>query len=165
MQAFHILDVKPFMQFLLQPGELDSYDFISGEIQMDMKYTLNGHLNSSFYSTEELETLQLTQADFLPWSIVRERFFQLIKGKKTPAFLKIVLRLSQKEMEAIIQQNTKFSSHDIDGMFVNITFQGQKLNVICGISYKIFSMSKDLEEDFSSYFITLLKSNQITFEN
>lgn len=165
MEVFNILDVKPFMQFLLQPGQLDAYDFVSGEIHMDMKYTLDGHLNSAFFTTDELEILQLTQSTYLPWCMVREKVFQLIKGKKTPSFMKIVLRLSQLDMEEFLRQNTRFSIHDIDGMFVNITFREQKLNVICGISYKIFSMDKELEKDFSSHFATLLKSNQIIFEN
>ena len=93
---------------------------------------------------------------------MKEKIFHLIKGKKTPSSMKLVFRLQDDIMEEILSQNKQFTKNDIDGMFANLTFQNKKLNVICGISYKIFTTDKTLESDFSNYFVTFLKSNQIT---
>lgn len=164
MQAIQILDVKQFMQLLFQSQEFHSYDFVSGEIRSDMKYQLDGHWNSDFFSTEEQEQYQLTDRTYLPWEFSKDRIFQLIKGRKTPSFMKLVLRLDNTQTQALLSQNKQFTSQDIDGLFVNITFQSKKLNVICGISYKIFTIDKALESDFYNYFVTFLKSKTITHE-
>lgn len=164
MQAIQILDVKPFMQLLFQSQEFHAYDFISGEIRSDMKYLLDGHWTPDFFSKEEQEQYQLTDKAYLPWEISKDRIFQLIKGKKTPSFMKLVLRLDNTQTQALLSQNNQFTSQDIDGLFANITFQNKKLNVICGISYKIFTIDKSFESDFYNYFVTFLKSNNITCE-
>lgn len=165
MQAIHILDIKPFMQLLFQTEQLNEYEFVSADIRTDMTYSLDGHINRSFFSEEELVQHSLTQRSYLTWSIAREKVFTLIKGKRTPSLLKIVLRASVPETENLISStNSSLNSNDIDGIFLNIIFQENKLNVICGISYKIFTMDKELESEFSAKIITLLKSNSITCE-
>ena len=60
MRSIEILDIKDFMQLLLQSSAFDSYEFISGEMRTDMLYTLDGHLNKDFFSEEELSD----RADF-----------------------------------------------------------------------------------------------------
>lgn len=162
MQAIQILDIKSFMQILFQSTGLESYDFVSGEILTDMKYTIDGHINHDFFSDEELQQFSKNHSEYFPWAIAKEKIFHLIKGKKTPSSMKLVFRLQDDIMEEILSQNKQFTQNDIDGMFANLTFQNKKLNVICGISYKIFTTDKTLESDFSNYFITFLKSNQIT---
>lgn len=162
MQSLQILDIKSFMQFLFQSQELDTYEFVSGELQTQMKYTFDGHINSSFFSDEEAAQYELEHATYLPWALAKEKVFLLIKGKKTPTHMKLVLRLSQLQTEKLLQQTTHYTTKDIDGMFINILYQEQKLNVIFGISYKIFTLDKILEEELSRHFVTLLKSKQIT---
>ena len=165
MQSIHILDIKPFMQLLFQTEQLNEYEYESADIRTDMTYSLDGHINRSFFSEEELIQYSLTQRSYLTWSIAREKVFTLIKGKRTPSLLKIVLRASVPETENLISStNSSLNSNDIDGIFLNIIFQENKLNVICGISYKIFTMDKELESEFSAKIITLLKSNSITCE-
>ncbi len=165
MQSIHILDIKPFMQLLFQTEQLNEYEFVSADIRTDMTYSLDGHINRSFFSDEELALHTLTQRSYLTWSIAREKIFTLIKGKRTPSLLKIVLRASAQETEKLIAStNSSLNSKDIDGIFVNIIFQENKLNVICGISYTIFTMDKELESEFSSNIVTFLKSNSITCE-
>lgn len=165
MQSIHILDIKPFMQLLFQTEQLNEYEFVSADIRTDMTYSLDGHINRSFFSEEELIQHSLTQRSYLTWSIAREKVFTLIKGKRTPSLLKIVLRASVPETENLISStNSSLNSNDIDGIFLNIIFQENKLNVICGISHKIFTMDKELESEFSAKIITLLKSSGITCE-
>jgi len=165
MQAINILDIKQFMQLLFQTNALDSYEFVSATIQTDMTYSLDGHANHNFFSEEDSLTYSLTNSTYLPWCLAKERIFLLIKGKKTPSQLKIVLRASQTETDALLTSTkSSLKSNDIDGIFINILFQENKLNVISGISYKIFTLDKNLEAEFSNNIITLFKSNNITCE-
>ena len=161
MRTIEILDIKEFMQLLLQSDTFDSYSLVSGEIHTDMLYTIDGHINQDFFSEEERDTYALSEHTCLPWILAKQKVFLLIKGKKTPSGMKLVLRLPESMIAQTIQQST-LHPNDISGIYLNILFQGQKLNVTCGISYKIFTLNKDLEDDISSIFITLFKSKHIT---
>lgn len=163
MQAIEISDIKPFMQLLFRSGQLDAYELVSADIRTDMTYSLDGHVNTAFFSTDELDELSLAHRQYLPWAMAKEKVFDIIRGKKTPSMLKLVLRASAPQAESFMNStNSSLNSNDIDGFFVNILFQDKKLNVICGISYRIFTMDKELESEFSENFITLLRANSIT---
>ncbi len=165
MQAINVLDIKQFMQLLFQTNALDTYQFVSATIQTDMSYSLDGHVNRHFFNDDELEALHLMDNQYMPWTIAKEKVFQLIKGKKTPSQLKIVLKCNDADMNAFLTStHSSLNSNDIDGFFINILFQENKLNVICGISYKIFTLEKELETEFQANLITLFKSNNITCE-
>ncbi len=165
MQLINILDIKPFMQLLFQSNTLDKYQFVSATIQTDMTYSLDGHINHNFFTEEDISTHELTEATYLPWFLAKEKVFLLIKGKTTPTQLKVVLRASQEDTAPILNlTKSSLNPNDIDGLFINITFQENKLNVICGISYKIFTLDKILEDEFYTNIITLFKSRNITCE-
>ncbi len=165
MQAIHILDIKQFMQLLFQTDTLDQYQFVSATVQTDMSYSLDGHVNHSFFNEEDLSAYELTNATYLPWHLAKEKVFLLIKGKKTPTQLKVVLKASQEVTDTLLNATkSSLKSNDIDGIFMNIIFQENKLNVICGISYKIFTLDKNLENELFDNIITLFKSNNIICE-
>ncbi len=163
MQSIEILDIRLFMQLLFQTNTFDSYQFVSASIQADINYQLEGHINHKFYDNTELETLKLLNSNYISWSIAKEKIYYLIKGKKTPSRLKIILRVSETETNNLCSNsNSSLNPNDIDGLFLNITFEENKLNVICGISYKIFTIDKSIENNFSESIITLFKSKNIT---
>lgn len=162
MRSIEILDIKDFMQLLLQSSAFDPYEFISGEIRTDMLYTLDGHLNKDFFSEEELSAMGAGSSGYLSWSMAKHKVFLLIKGKRTPSSMKIVLRFPEQMIQAELSHaGSSLHANDIDGIYANIVFHEQKLNVICGISYKIFTMGKNLEDYFSSKLVTLFKSFSI----
>lgn len=165
MQAIEISDVRAFMQLLFQTNILDRYEFVSGDLKTDLSYSIDGHINRDFYNTEELEIPPLTGHIFLPWVIAKDKIFQLIKGKKTPSQLKIILKAGPELLDTLLSETkSSLNPKDIDGIFLNILYQDKTLNVICGISYNIFTLDKELEHDFVNNIITLFKSNGISIE-
>ncbi len=165
MQAIHILDVKPFMQLLFQTNAFDAYQFVSATIQTDISYSLDGHITPDFYTAEERSLLKIDKQAYLPWKLAKEKIFLLIKGKRTPAQLKVVLRANEEDCNALLRSTkSSLNPNDIDGIFLNILFQENKLNVTCGISYKIFTLEKQLETEFFHNITTLFKSSNITLE-
>ena len=165
MQAINILDIKPFMQLLFQTTILDNYQFVSASILTDMSYNLDGHINHAFFNEDDFVTSDINTQTYLPWSIAKEKVFLLIKGKKTPSQLKIVLKFNEENtLQLLNTTKSALNPNDIDGMFLNIIFQEKDLNVICGISYQIFTMEKALESEFTDQIIQLFKANNITCE-
>lgn len=163
MQTIEVLDIKQFMQLLFQTNALDSYEFISASIRTDMTYNLDGHINKEFFTPDELEQMNTNESLYLFWHTAKEKVFQLIKGKKTPSQLKIVLKLSEQDTCSLLEStHSTLSTMDIDGMFLNILFQNGKLTIVCGISYKIFTLDKNMENEFAASISTLLKEASIT---
>lgn len=164
MQAIEILDVRAFMQLLFQTDTFNEYELVSADLKTELGYSIDGHINRDYYE-DESENLPLTGHTFLPWSIAKDKIFQLIRGKKTPSRLKIILRVNPEQLHSMLTyENSSLNPNDIDGVFLNILFQEQKLNVICGVSYKIFTLDKGLENVLFDDFVTLLKSNSISIE-
>jgi len=163
MQGIEILDIKLFMQLLFQTDALDSYEFVSSELRTDMSYSLDGHINRDFFTEEEQSTLGIGHAAYLPWHLAKEKIFSLIKGKKTPSQLKIILKVNEDKTAALLSSTaSSLNPGDIDGFFLNIIFQENKLNVICGISYKIFTMDKALESEFFDNVLAIFRAYKIT---
>ncbi|MDE6433628.1 MAG: hypothetical protein K2L07_05305 [Lachnospiraceae bacterium] len=163
MQTIEILDIKPFMQLLFQTNTFDSYEFVSALIRTDMTYNLDGHINKDFFTEDEWNAKNASDTPYLLWQTTKERIFSLIKGKKTPSQLKIVLKLSHADTRSVLEStHSNLTATDIDGMFLNILFQDNKLTVICGISYQIFTLEKHLEQEFTSHTLTILKALAIT---
>lgn len=163
MQTIEILDIKPFMQLLFQTNTFDSYEFVSAFIRTDMTYNLDGHINKDFFTEDEWNTQNAGDTPYLLWQTTKERIFFLIKGKKTPSQLKVVLKLPHADTRSVLEStHSNLTATDIDGMFLNILFQDNRLTVICGISYQIFTLEKHLEQEFTSHILTVLKALSIT---
>jgi len=163
MQTIEILDIKPFMQLLFQTNTFNSYEFVSAVVRTDMTYHLDGHLNKDFFSEEEWNTQNAGDTLYLPWQMAKEKVFYLIKGKKTPSILKIVLKLPLTDTRSVLEvTHSNLTAADLDGMFLNILFQDGRLTVICGISYQIFTLEKQLEQELTSHVQSIFKSLSIT---
>lgn len=163
MQSIEVLDIKQFMMLLFQTDTLDHYEMVSAEIRTDISYSIDGKLNRFFYNKDELSLSGLENNFFLPWRYSKKKIFSLIKGKKSPCLLKLILKVNPLQAADILSlSGSSLNPNDIDGLFLNIIFQESKLNVTCGLSYKIFTMDRELENYFSENIITLLKSKNIT---
>lgn len=163
MQTIEILDIKSFMQLLFQSSPFDRYEFVSAIIRTDMTYNLDGHMNMVFFTKEEASELHAENSPYLFWEHVKDKLFYLIKGNKTPSELKIVLKLPAEHTISFLNAaNSTLNAADIDGMFLNILFQEERLTLVCGISYRIFTLDKSLENEFSDKIIGFLKSQSIT---
>ncbi|MCR5700597.1 MAG: DUF5721 family protein [Lachnospiraceae bacterium] len=159
MQSAEILDVKNFMQLLFQSEAFDSYETVEAVIISDMTYSIEGKLNRDFYSQDELETMFPADISFLPWQYTKPKVFSIIKGKRTPSYMKIVFKLTEHNFS---ENKSSHNSNDITGIYFNFIFKDQKLNVTCSVSYKTFTLDKTFEQEIFSNFITLLKLNSIT---
>lgn len=165
MIALHILEIKDFMNKLLTGDIFDHFLLQEACIQSDLTVTIDGKLTPDFYSAEELETQGLVSCAFLPFGRVRSRCFDLIKGKRTPVFFKFVFLLSPDNLErTLAQTHSSFHPQDITGMFLNLKFQNGELFITNGISYRIFSVDKGLEQEWDSLIKLFLKNHEIGFE-
>lgn len=165
MIALDISGIKDFMHKLLCTETFDHFLLKEATIQTGITWNLEGELNNDFYSTEELDELGLTGLSFLPFGQMRAQCFHLIKGKRTPSYFKFVFLLSPENLSrTLAQTHSTFTPEDITGMFINLKFQHGKLLLTTGISYRIFSVDKSLEQEWDSLVKRFLANHEISFE-
>lgn len=163
MQTIEILDIKPFMQFLLRTDSFDSCSMLQAELHTDIALHLDGHLIPDYYTKDELQTFSGDPNGLLPWQLARDRVFSLIKGTRTPSLMKIVLKPEESLTKSLLSESgTRLREEEIDGLYLNILFQNNRLFLACGVSCRVFTLDKTLEQAFSAYILKLLKQNRIT---
>ncbi len=163
MQTIEILDIKPFMQLLLRTDAFDSFSLVQAELHTDIPVSLDGHLLPGFYTKDELAAFPGDHNGLLPWQLSKDRIFSLIKGNRTPSLMKLVLKSDSSLTQNLLSEaGATLRQEDIDGLYLNILFQDNRLFVTCGISYRIFTMDKTLEQEFTAYTLQLLKQSRIT---
>lgn len=165
MIALNLPEIKDFMNKLLCSEIFDHFLLREAVIQSTLTWSVDGSINTDFYSEDELTEAGLTGFTYLPFGQVRSQCFNLIKGKRTPAYFKFVFLLSPDNLARTLTQiRSNFTPEDITGMFLNLKFQQGKLLLTTGISYRIFSVDKSLEHEWDQLVRRFLKNHEISFE-
>lgn len=142
MIALALPEVKEFMAKLLLSETFDPFYFIEGEIVTFGTFTMDGYLKKEFYEKDEIPN-----CDYALWKNMREYCFSLIKGKRTPLSFKFVLGLSDSNIEKLLkQQELDFQPQDVRGLYINLKYDGTKLQCITGTAMNLFTMDKSLEQ-------------------
>lgn len=162
MTAFEICDIKQFMNKLLVSPLFDNFLLTEATIQTSVTYQIDGHLRHGFYSDEQLEALGIADYPYVPFSLVRNNCFNLMKGKNTPLSFHFVFQLSpENQTKTLAQTTSSFLPGDISGMFLNLSFKDNKLLCTTGIAYQIFSMDKTLDYEWDRLVERFFQKNQL----
>lgn len=165
MVALNLSEIKDFMNKLLCTDTFDNFLLREAAICGSCTWEMDGSIHTDFYSSEELAEQGLKGLSYMPFSHVRTQCFDLIKGKRTPSYFKFVFLLSPANLAKTLEQtHSSFTPEDITGMFINLKFQQGKLLLTTGISYRIFSVDKSLEQEWDSLIKRFLKNHEIAFE-
>lgn len=146
MRSYQIQDIRSFMKKLLIGDTFDTFLLSEASITTFSTFHIDGKFHSDFFSTEEAEQLNVEQCGYALWKRIRPLFFEINKGKNTPLSFHIVFRLAPHNVARLIQQSgISLRPEDVDGLFLNIRYDGSALNCISGTSLKLFSLDKSLE--------------------
>lgn len=165
MIALKLTDVKAFMHQLLCTETFDHFLLSEAVITKDASFTIDGHIHRDFYTAEELEEFQLCDAQILPYSMLRQTCFALIRGKHTPVYFKFILMLSPENMAQTLScSESALTPRDVNGIFLNITFQNGQLTLTTGISYALFVPEHILDKEWDVLLQKFLYKHAISFE-
>ena len=160
MIGLELTEVKECMAKLLLSEVFDPFYFVEGEIITFSTFTIDGFLKKEFYNKEEIP-----ERDYALWKDVREYCFSIIKGKRTPLNFKFVLGLSDSNIEKLLlQQGLDFKPQDVRGLYINLKYDGSKLQCITGTSMKLFTMDKSLEQAWDKMIQKFFTQKEIKFE-
>ena len=148
------------MKHLLLTETFDHFLFIEGEITTFSKFSIDGYLQKSFF-----EDTEQPNVEFSFWKQIRDYCFSIIKGKQTPLNFKFIFSLSPENTARLITQNQlDFHPEDVQGLYLNIRFDGTDLLCITGISLKTFSMDRSLEQAWDKMVQKFFIQKDIAFE-
>ena len=160
MIALALPEVKECMSKLLLSEIFDPFYFIEGEIVTFNTFTLDGYLKKEFF-----EDGDLPKREYSLWKDVRECCFSLIKGKRTPLSFKFVLGLSNSNIEKLLtQQELDFKPQDVCGLYINLKYDGEKLQCITGTAVNLFTMDKSLEQAWDTMVQKFFTQKEIKHE-
>ncbi len=163
MIALKIPDVKEFMSKLLIKGVFDNFLLSEAELLCGCSYVIKGRRNKEWYSSEELS--QLSERDYMQFSEQRPFLYQLIKGKKTPQSMKLVLLLSEEGTRKVLGQIGREGEADtVEGLFLNIRYEKGEVRLITGSSFHVFTLDKTIEREWDDSLKGFLRRAEIPFE-
>lgn len=160
MIALSLTEVKECMSKLLLSETFDPFLFIEGKITTFATFTMDGYIKKEFFADGEAP-----EREYALWKDVREYCFSLIKGKRTPLGFKFVLGLSESNIEKLIgQQGLDFETEDVRGLYINLKYDGQKLQCVTGTAMNLFTMDKSLEQAWDVMVQKFFTQEEIKYE-
>ena len=160
MILLSIPEVKEFMSKLLLSETFDTFLFVEGEIVTFNTFTMNGRLQKDFFDKD-----MVPERTYSLWKDLREYCFSLIRGKRTPLRFKFVFGLSEPNIEKLLkQQDLSFTPQDVQGLYLNIYYDGTSLKCVTGTSMNLFTMDKSLEEAWDKMVQKFFTQKEIGFE-
>lgn len=123
-------DIKKFMNYMLNGNAFDRMQLRSGEVVTRGYFSFDGHLNREYDGIEE-------EREYCLWGEIRQNFFDIIKGKKLPKYIKLVFALDNAALEKL-HPNARAA-------FLNVMFEGGHLSFTTGTAQKSFALDKGLE--------------------
>lgn len=158
MISLNLTDIKNFMSQLLLSETFDHFSFIEGEIVTFNTFKIDGFIQKDFFDSEE------EPPQYSYWKNLREYCFSIIRGKRTPLGFHLVFSLSPSNTERLIARNTpSLQPEDVQGLYLNIRYDGKQLSCITGTSFKTFTMDKSLEHAWDEMVQKFFRQKKIEF--
>lgn len=156
-----ILNLKPknCMQHLLLKPTFDTFSFIEGEITTFNTFKVDGYLHKKFFE-------DAPEQEYSYWNELREFFFHIIRGKRTPLSFRFILSFPKEKFDSFLNSHeiTGLRPENLQGLYLNFKYDGTDLQCITGTSLHIFTMDKTLETAWDEYVRQFFLKMEIDFE-
>lgn len=162
MQSYQIQDVRDFMKKLLLLDTFDTFLLSEASVTTYVSFHMDGQFHADYFGNDETEISPVEACGYTLWRRVRPLFFELMKGKNTPKSFQIIFRLAPHNVASLIRQSgLSFSPEDVDGLFLNIRYDGSQLNCISGTSLRLFTLDKSLEHAWDEMLQRFFRKKEI----
>lgn len=165
MLALKILDIRDFTNKLFLGEVFDQFWLNTADIATYNLFSIDGKIQRDFFDNDELEILDRNQRTYSLWKEVRPHCCSFIRGKRTPLYFKIILQLSHRKTEAVIQgSDIGIGAESIKGLYLNLQYKNKTLLCTTGTSLSTFLPDKRLEQIWDSMILEFFSQNHILFE-
>lgn len=165
MLALQITNTKNFMAQLLTGDCFDPFLLAEAVVSTAHTYTIDGHVNRDFYTSEELSAPSFCPYDFAPWQEMKGLLFQLIKGTHTPLYFKFVMHLKPELVSKLLASNhCSVIPEQIRAFVLTVKYDGSHALLTTGTAYHTFVMDKEPDIIWDKAFIGYLSRKNIAYE-
>jgi hypothetical protein len=150
------------MNQLLKSQLFDHFLLAEASIRCGITYQVDGHINREFFDEEEAQGFD---GDYLPFSYFRPICYELIRGKHTPLYMKLVFLLSpENAAKTLAASGTDLTVRDVSGIFLNLTFRDGQLTLTTGVSYRTFTLDHSFDASWDTLAARFLTGHGIDFD-
>lgn len=146
MVCLKIKNAKQFMQKFLMTEAFA--DFLLAEARIDtfVRFNIDGYVRKEFYTKEDRELQKFHE--YAAWESIRPQVVQLVKGKRTPLFMKLTLVYTpEKAQESFAKEATASEAGDlIKYLLCTVKYENGMITLTGGVSYQGFTMDKNPEK-------------------
>lgn len=164
MICLRIKNTKEFMQKFLMSEAFE--DFLLAEARIDtfVSYNIDGRIRRDFYTKEEQELQEMYE--FATWESVRPLVVQMVKGRRTPLLMKLVLAYMPKKTEMLLkeEEQTADSRSFIKYLLCTIKYENGGITLTGGVSYQGFTMDKSPEKCWDQALCRLADKIRLEYE-
>ena len=166
MIQIQLTQIKDFMSHLLIADTFDKFLLIEGEIVTFNKFSIDGHIQKKYYSTEDSSN-NGNIPEYSTWDSLKCHCYSLIKGQKAPLSFFFIFRFPDCMIDAFLGKHIYGPALDnLQGLYMNIHFENQSLRITTGIATKAFSLEdKDINKAWDKAFIDFIDTLNITYNN
>lgn len=145
MKAIDIENIKTFTAHLFAGDTFDGFLVTEASFSTITNITFDGHINRDFMGEAEL-ALPENQEGSIYWKKLRPLCYEIIKGQKVPLRFKIVFMMPSDFVSSFLESaGLSLRPDQVNGLFLNVSFQEGRLTCTTGTSLKEFSLDKSLE--------------------
>ena len=164
MIALSIIDVKDFMNKLLIGEVFDRFFLVEASVTTFNTFTIDGRLQQDFFDTDTVAMHKSNLIDYSLWRDVKPYCFSVIRGRRTPLNFRIVLQLSHKQTQQILNPSFPDGSVPDCRFCLNLQYRNDSLLCTTGVSYTSFCLDKRPEHLWDEIIRKFLSGQHIAFQ-
>ena len=164
MIALSIIDVKDFMNKLLIGEVFDRFFLVEASVTTFNTFTIDGRLQQDFFDTDTVAMHKSNSIEYSLWRDVKPYCFSVIRGRRTPLNFRIVLQLSHKHTQQILNPSFPDGSVPDCRFCLNLQYRNDSLLCTTGVSYTSFCLDKRPEHLWDEIIRKFLSGQHIAFQ-
>ena len=164
MIALSIIDVKDFMNKLLIGEVFDRFFLVEASVTTFNTFTIDGRLQQDFFDTDTVAMHKSNSIEYSLWRDVKPYCFSVIRGRRTPLNFRIVLQLSHKQTQQILNPSFPDGSVPDCRFCLNLQYRNDSLLCTTGVSYTSFCLDKRPEQLWDEILRKFLSGQHIAFQ-
>ena len=99
------------------------------------------------------------------WARIRPIVRAIVSGKHSPLSFRIILKMPDKGIQSILTSGgLSWSVEDVNGLFLNITYQNEEILCTSGVSLKTFTLDKSLDKIWDDMMLRFFAARSIAVE-
>ena len=164
MIALSIIDVKDFMNKLLIGEVFDRFFLVEASVTTFNTFTIDGRLQQDFFDTDTVAMHKSNSIEYSLWRDEKPYCFSVIRGRRTPLNFRIVLQLSHKQTQQILNPSFPDGSVPDCRFCLNLQYRNDSLLCTTGVSYTSFCLDKRPEHLWDEIIRKFLSGQHIAFQ-